>query len=292
MISRFIEYLSIERNYSLHTCKSYERHLVAFQDYCHHILEIDEISKVDYIQIRSWIILMVEQGLTNRTVNNKIASLRAFYKYLIKIKVLEDSPLSFHKPLKIKKHLPIPFSKDEMFSLLDFSGKDFNRVRDLSIIWLFYATGIRRGELINLQEKDVDFNMGQLKVLGKRNKERYIPLLPEVISHLERYLLLKRKQGFAQKCLFVTDKGEKIYETFVYRLIRYYLGEVSSKEKKSPHVIRHTFATHLISKGADLNAVKELLGHTSLAATQVYVQTDLARLKKSYNQAHPRGRKN
>lgn len=291
MIAKFIDYLAIEKRCAAHTCDSYKRHLTAFESYCRLELDTKGIAQVDYVQIRSWIVAMVEQGLTNRSINAKIAALRSFYKYLLKIKVCTTNPLTAHKPLKIARKRAIPFSEDEMSRIFEAVGDDFASIRDLTIIFLLYATGIRRAELMGLKESDIDFYTQQLKVLGKRNKERYVPLLPELIDYLKRYLFLKEQQGFLSPELFVTNKGKKIYENFVYRLVKSYLSRVSSKDKKSPHVIRHTFATQLIAKGADLNAVKELLGHSSLAATQVYVHTNLAQLKKSYNKAHPRGQK-
>ncbi|MCU0350905.1 MAG: tyrosine-type recombinase/integrase [Flavobacterium sp.] len=294
-IIAFKEYLVKEKNYSSLTVLAYVQDIEAFQKF----LEIDykEISLVDvsYGLIRSWIVFLVENKNSNKTINRKIASLRSFYKFLLKIEVIAISPLLKHKSLKVPKKLQIPFSEQEtkaIFEIIDFP-EDFEGIRNRLIIELFYTTGIRRAELIGLKKSNVDFYRKTLKVLGKRNKERVLPLLPCTITLLTNYLTLLEKENFEQKSemLILSKKGNKVSESFVYRIINDYFSGVSQKVKKSPHVLRHTFATHLLNNGADLNSVKELLGHASLSSTQIYTHSSLAELKKVYEGAHPRNQK-
>jgi integrase/recombinase XerC len=224
-----------------------------------------------------------------------VSSLKSFYKFLQKTKQIESNPLSKHKALKTEKKVQVPFSFKEIKSAInkieDEGDNDFTSVRNKLIVELFYSTGIRRAELINIKENNISVSDKTIKVLGKRNKERFVPLLSSVIQTLETYVELKKEFSIGLEELFITKKGNKIYETLVYRVINSYFSRVSSKEKKSPHILRHSFATHLLNEGADLNSVKELLGHSSLASTQVYTQNSLDVLKKVYNQTHPRGRK-
>jgi len=214
---------------------------------------------------------------------------------LQKTKQIDYNPLSKHKSLKIEKRLQVPFSFKEINTVINDIDKDanddFESLRNRLIVELFYSTGIRRAELINIKQRDVSFSDKTIKILGKRNKERFVPLLGSVIQTLNRYLALKKEFEIGLEELFITEKGNKIYETLVYRIINHYFGQVSSKEKRSPHILRHSFATHLLNEGADLNSVKDLLGHSSLASTQVYTQNSLDVLKKVYNKAHPRGSK-
>lgn len=292
-INSFLQYLQKERNYSVHTITAYKNDLESFQEFCQNEYDITNIVEVDYVIIRSWIISLISVGVSNRTVNRKISSLKSFYKFQQKISAVEFSPLSNHKALKTEKKVQVPFSErevDDVLERLKESG-EFKLVRDALIIELFYLTGIRRSELIQLKESDIDFKNETLKVLGKRNKERLIPLLPRLKSSIKNYLNLKKQLGYNELRLFVTEKGKIIYDTLVYRIINNYFSEVSTKEKKSPHIIRHSFATHLLNEGADINAIKELLGHSSLASTQVYTHSNLGQLKEVYNHAHPRSKK-
>lgn len=293
-INSFLQYLQIERNYSDHTIAAYKNDLESFQEFCLIEYDLKNITKANYSIIRSWIVQLISNGVSNRSVNRKISSLKSFYKFQQKIGELETSPLANHKALKTEKNVQVPFSEKEVEEVLEKlkAEGDFASVRDALIIELFYLTGIRRTELIHLKESDVDFHKESLKVLGKRNKERLIPLLPRLKKSIQNYLILKQELGHGESRLFVTDKGKIIYDTLVYRIINNYFSEVSSKEKKSPHIIRHSFATHLLNEGADINAIKELLGHSSLASTQVYTHSNLGQLKEVYNQAHPRSKKN
>lgn len=293
-ITSFIGYLSLEKKYSEHTTIAYQNDLKSFQKFCKQQFDDADLIAINYSQIRSWIVSLVESGISNRTVNRKVSSLNTFYKYLQKSKQLEKNPLTNHKALKVSKRVQVPFSEKEITAVINNidSGSDFKSLRNKLIVELFYSTGIRRNELINIKVQDVDFFNNSLKVLGKRNKERIVPLLPSVKESIQLYL--KERDLFTDELdvLFMTDKKKKMYPVLVYRIINEYFSTVSSKVKKSPHVLRHSFATHLLNEGADLNSVKELLGHSSLASTQEYTHSSLGKLKEVYNNAHPRSIKN
>ncbi|MFD2568226.1 tyrosine-type recombinase/integrase [Pseudotenacibaculum haliotis] len=292
-IEAFLEYLSLEKKYSVHTVTAYKNDLISFRDFCETHYDEECINKVHYSQIRSWIVSLVDDGISNRTINRKISSLKTFYKYLQKTKQILVNPLANHKALKTSKEIQVPFSVNEVEKAISEIELDetFEGVRDKLMLELFYSTGMRRAELINLQLDSIDFSRSMIKVLGKRNKERFVPLLPTVQKSLEKYLKERENLPVKNNHLFLTQKGNKIYETLVYRVINGYFSKVSSKVKKSPHILRHSFATHLLNEGADLNSVKELLGHSSLASTQVYTHNSLEQIKKVYNQAHPRSDK-
>ncbi|MEX0287757.1 MAG: tyrosine-type recombinase/integrase [Flavobacteriaceae bacterium] len=291
-VASFISYLSLEKNYSRHTVLAYERDLLEFKAFCKDNYELNAIDDLDYGIIRSWIVHLVNSGISNRSVNRKVSSLKAYYKFLLKIEKIEASPLAKHKALKTSKKIEIPFSEAEMEKLLQQIPfePDFEGVRDKLIIDLLYTTGIRRSELINLKMSYVQLSESSIKVLGKRNKERVVPLLASVKTQFEEYFRLRKDMVNVEdpSYVFLLKSGHKIYETLVYRIINGYFSKVSSKVKKSPHILRHTFATHLLNKGADLNSVKELLGHSSLASTQVYTHNSIAELKKVHSNAHPR----
>ncbi len=292
MIEPFLTYIALEKNYSKHTVQSYKTDLIAFRDFCATEYDQESLEEVHYPQIRTWIVSLVNQKISNNTINRKISSLKSFFKFLQKIGEVEINPLAKHRTLKVEKKIQVPFSIEEVNKVIENieQGDDFTSIRNKLIVELFYSTGIRRIELINIKETDVNYYDKTVKVLGKRNKERYVPLLPSVFETLERYLELKREISNLVEELFITEKGNKIYETLVYRIINLYFSQVSSKVKKSPHMLRHTFATHLLNGGADLNSVKELLGHSSLASTQVYIHNSLDKIKEVYNKAHPRER--
>ena len=291
----FTDYLLLEKNYSKLTVQAYKADLNAFKAFVAETFEQEDVKTVNYAQIRSWIVVLVESGITNRSINRKISSLNTYFKFLVKVEVIHHNPLSKHKALKTSKKVQIPFSETEIANVLDVLNFDnsFEGVRDRFIIELFYSTGIRRIELVNLKLKDVDTSNNTIKVLGKRDKERIMPLLYSVKKTLQEYLDKRRDlEGKKQDgYLFLTKKGTKVYETLVYRVINHYFSQASTKLKKSPHILRHSFATHLLNEGADLNAVKELLGHTSLAATQVYTHNSIAELKKVHLKSHPRNKK-
>ena len=290
-VKKFIDFLLLEKKYSQHTAVAYENDIEMFELYLSREFSESKVSNANYSQIRSWIVKLVSSNVTNRTINRKVSSLNSYYKFLLKIQSIEFNPLTQHKALKVSKKLQIPFSETEITSVLNLIETDsFEGLRDKLIVELFYSTGMRRTELINLQLSDVDISQGQLKVLGKRNKERFIPLLSTVIRSYQAYLIERSnlKEVQDSKSLLLTRKGFKIYEKLVYRVIVNYFDTISSKVKKSPHILRHSFATHLLNNGADLNSVKELLGHSSLASTQVYTHSSVAELKKVYEKAHPR----
>lgn len=294
-LTAFKDYLLFEKKYSIHTVSAYEKDIEEFIHFLNQEFNETEIYLASYPQIRNWIVILSEKELSSRTINRKIASLKAFFKFLQKLSIVSVSPFLKHKPLKMQKKLQIPFSEaelDKVFNEISFSD-DFEGYRDKLIIEMFYATGIRRAELCNIKLSDIDFSSKMLKINGKRNKQRYIPILPILEKQLKDYMQIRNSSfgNLNQDFLFLNKKGVKMGEIFVYRIINSYFSNVSEKVKKSPHVLRHTFATHLLNHGADLNAVKELLGHSSLASTQVYTQSSLAELKKTHLEAHPRNKK-
>ncbi|MCB4799592.1 tyrosine-type recombinase/integrase [Neotamlana laminarinivorans] len=294
-ISAFSEYLLLEKKYSRLTVKAYQKDITAFSEFVFTEFQDESINNVNYAQIRTWIVSLVEAGITNRSVNRKVSALNTYYKYLIKSNQIKINPLVKHKALKTSKKVQIPFSESEISEVLNSfdADKSFESLRDKLIIELFYSTGIRRIELVELKVSNIDLHNKTLKVLGKRNKERLMPLLNSVVLTLKEYLEERNKQFklIDLDNLFLTKKGVKIYETLVYRIINDYFSKASRKVKKSPHILRHSFATHLLNQGANLNAVKELLGHSSLAATQVYTHNSIAELKKVHIKAHPRSKK-
>jgi integrase/recombinase XerC len=288
----FRDYLQMEKKYSPHTVNAYLNDISFFESFNKNQFNEENIEQVNYSQIRSWIVSLVDDNISNVSVNRKIASLKAFYKFLLKTKQIDVSPLLKHKALKTPKTLQIPFSENEVAEVLSQiqNPVGFEEIRDKLIIDLFYTTGIRRTELIHLKISNVNSSSNSIKVLGKRNKERILPLLPIVSQQLILYLKERTQLEVVRDndFFFLTKKGLKLNDSFVYRLINTYFSNVSEKVKKSPHILRHTFATHLLNNGADLNSVKELLGHSSLASTQIYTHSSLSELKKVYQDAHPR----
>ena len=291
----FRDYLQLEKKYSPHTVNAYLNDLISFETYIHSEFDTDDLLNINYSLIRSWIVTLVDAQISNTSVNRKISSLKSYYKFLLKTKQIAISPLLKHKSLKTPKTLQIPFSEKELDEVLNSITypEGFEGIRDKLIIDLFYSTGIRRTELIHLKMLNIDLSNATLKVLGKRNKERILPLLPTIINQIKLYLT---ERAYLERItdsdiFFLTIKGVKMNDSLVYRLINNYFSTVSEKVKKSPHILRHTFATHLLNNGADLNSVKELLGHSSLASTQIYTQSSLFELKKVYGDSHPRNKK-
>lgn len=290
----FRDYLQLEKKYSPHTVNAYLNDIAFFEEFNKMHFDQETIEQVNYSQIRSWIVSLVDQDISNVSVNRKMASLKSFYKFLLKTKQIEINPMLKHKALKTPKIIQIPFSEKELTDLIQQVDNPigFEEVRDKLIVEMFYTTGMRRAELIHLMFRNVDLSLSVIKVLGKRNKERIIPVLPVIVEQLNTYI---KERSLVEEIVdadyfFISKKGLKLSESFVYRLINSYFSRVSEKVKKSPHVLRHTFATHLLNNGADLNSVKELLGHSSLASTQVYTHNSLAELKKVYTNAHPRNK--
>ncbi len=294
LIENFLEYLKVEKNYSVNTLLAYKTDLLEFQLFINDHKHNFKIDKANYKAIRSWIISMANNGLSNRSINRKISSLKSFYKFLIKIESISISPLLGHTPLKQSKKIQVPFSKEEINSLLDseYFNNDYKGVLQKTLITFFYFTGVRRIELINLKESDVNLSSLTLKVVGKGDKERVIPILPKLKESILTYqkmksvFLIQKSTDF----LFISKFGKQLTEKFVYRTVNQYFKLVSPKIKKAPHVLRHSFATHLINEGADINSVKELLGHSSLSATQVYSHTSMERIKEVFKNSHPRAK--
>lgn len=288
----FINYLKYERRFSSHTVVAYSNDLDQFIQYCIKMIGEFNVKKVDTKLVRSWVVYLMEQSLSPRSVHRKVTTIKSFYKFLMKEQVVENNP-AINLPLpKIRKKLPNFVEENNLNHLLDdgFFDDDFNGIRDKLIVYLLYGTGIRLSELLNLKDSDIDTKEYLIRVLGKRNKERIIPY-PKSINNLLKLYFDKRNEkiGFISERLLVNEKGKPVYEKLIYRVVKNNLSKVTSLEKRSPHVLRHTYATHLLNKGADLNAVKELLGHSNLTATQVYTHTTFEKLRDSYKQAHPRG---
>lgn len=292
LIDKFIDYLNFEKGFSKHTLSAYKKDVLSFKNFLLSTYQNDDLITVSYAQIRQWIISLVNYNISNRSINRKISALKSFYKFLEKTEDIAKNPLQTHRLLKTKSKKITPFSQKELDKLTQFFTEEdsFEAVRDYLMIELLYATGIRRAELIGIKCSDVNIDNKTIKVLGKRNKERYIPLLDSIIGLLNRYMKLRATLGAQCNELFITQKGKPVYDSLVYKTVTKYFKLISSKDKKSPHVLRHAFATHLLDEGADLNVVKELLGHSSLASTQVYTQISLSHLKEVYKNSHPRNK--
>ena len=289
---RFIEYIQYNKRYSPHTVAAYRKDIEQFTEFLKTKFGKDNLAEADYKMIRLWLADMMEQKITARSVNRKISTLKSLYKYLLKEEVINENPLSRVLSPKTPKKLPVFVEKENMQLLFDENmfPEGFRGARDRLIIEMFYATGMRVSELVNLEEMDVDIYNNTLKVLGKRNKERIIPfgknLRQLIICYKEeREKILNDSEN---KYIFITEKGEKVYRKLLWKLVNHYLNFVTTINKKSPHVLRHTFATHMLNNGADLNAIKELLGHANLSATQIYTHNSIDKLKTIYKQAHPR----
>ncbi|MBV6643877.1 MAG: tyrosine-type recombinase/integrase [Cyclobacteriaceae bacterium] len=292
MIINFLKFLQFEKRYSEHTLKAYREDLNQLLLFLESTFEINDLSKAEHSYLRSWVVDLMERSITPRSINRKIATLKSFYKFLLAREFITKNPASRLRPLKTDKPLPTFFREGEMTTLLDqIEYPDgFAGTRDKLLLEILYATGIRLSELIGIKDTDIDHHEQLVKVLGKRNKERIVPISDSIVKLINQYQQLRNRH--LENCntpyLLVTDSGDQIYPMMVYRIVKKYAGAVSTQDKKSPHVLRHTFATHLLNKGADLNAVKDLLGHTSLAATQVYTHNSLEKLKSTFDQAHPK----
>jgi len=288
-IDSFLDYLRFEKKYADLTIVSYATDLQQFDMFLFETYETKDMSEVNYPMIRQWIVGFIEMGLTHKTINRKLSTLKTFFKFLLKIQAIEVTPMAQHKSLKLPKR------QQEVFSILElekvsnyFEDVTFEGLRDHLIIELLYATGMRRQELIDLHLSSIDLKQKQLKVHGKRNKERLIPLLDSVSNLVERYLLERSVLQSQGNQLFITSKGKPIYPNLVYRVVHSYFQKVSTKKKLSPHLLRHAFATHLLDKGADISSIKDLLGHSSLASTEVYTHMNYKELSKAHQAAHPR----
>lgn len=290
MVEFFIKYLQYERRFSPHTVTAYSKDLQQFSEFLLSNFDNLKIQEAEHSQLRSWVVYLMNSGVTPRTVNRKIISLKSFYKFLQRRGFIEVNPGSQLKSLRVPKDLPNFVKEGEMDDLLDHLKfeKDFAGQRDKLLLEMLYATGMRLSELIGLSNESINYYAKTVKVLGKRNQERIIPLHQEVINQMEKYKQLKSEVVVKADKLLITNSGNQLYPQFVYNTVKRYLTQVTTLSKRSPHVLRHTFATHLLNKGADLNAVKDLLGHASLVSTQVYTHNSIERLKVVFDQAHPK----
>ncbi len=292
-VKKFIDYLSFEKRYSKHTICSYKNDLDQFHQYCNEQTNNKlQIKQIDEKLIRSWIIFLINNNISARTVNRKLSTLKTYYRFLMRENAINKNPMNKVLAPKVSKNLPVFIDEKQINQLLDdveFSD-DFEGFRNKLIIELLYLTGIRLTELIELKTSNIHLKNHTIKVLGKRNKERIIPFPDYFEKAIKKYIDLKKglTKNIDDKYFFITKKGDKIYEKLVYRVVKKHLQMVTTAEKKSPHILRHTFATHLLNKGADLNAIKEILGHANLSATQVYTHNTFEKLKNIYKQAHPR----
>jgi len=284
---KFINYLSSEKRFSNHTIVAYSTDLSQFAQFLADNFQIkDQVSQINFQIVRNWIASLLEEGVSPRSVNRKISTLKTYFRYLIREQIILESPMLKVVAPKSKKRLPIFIEEYQIESLLNKVEFDdgFIGERDKLIIELFYVTGIRLSELIDIKVSDIDYNNNLIKVLGKRNKERLIPLSDSIIKNIKSFT----KKNNVNHYLFTSLGGTKVYAKLVYRVVKKYIGQISSINKKSPHILRHTFATHMLNNGADINAIKELLGHANLSATQVYTHNTIEKLKSAYKQAHPR----
>ena len=286
--TNFFDYLSKEKKYSIHTLTAYKKDLTTFQLFCNNEHGIKDVSNISYSIIRSWIINLSESNLSTLTINRKVSALSRYYDFLIKIEKIKDSPTKNHKRLKIQSKIIIPFSEDEVFTVMNVFEDTFEGKRDMLIIETLYSTGIRRDELIKIKIEHIFFNESLVKVHGKRNKERLVPMLPTLMKNIKDYLVFRSNVKSVKENLFITKKGMQIGPSLVYRVVKKYFSKASTKVKISPHVLRHSFATHLLNNGADINTIKEVLGHSSLASTQIYTKIKLPKIISDYKKSHPR----
>lgn len=289
-IQSFLQYIKFEKRFSPHTVLAYESDLTQFFAFQEKTYELSDAAHFTHSMIRSWIVSMMEQGITPRSINRKITTLKTYYKFLLRKGDVTTNPMLKVLSPKTSKRLPVFVDEPKMdllFNEVDF-GEGYEASRDRLLLEFLYATGMRLSELIGLTDRDVDTYQGQLKVLGKRNKERIIPFSTKLKDLISDYLTVRKANFSEVPSFFVTEKGKSLYPKLVYRIVTRRLGEVTTLDKKSPHVLRHTFATHMLNHGADINSVKELLGHANLSATQVYTHNTIEKLKQVYKQAHPR----
>ena len=292
MIERFLEYISVERRYSPNTVISYEKDLKDFSKFLLETEAHQDFSKVDKKIIRNFMVELSEHEISKRSINRKLSSLRSFFLFLLKVGEIKSTPLENIQSLKFYAEKQIPFSKEEMdhLEVLDVQPKNGSLLKEL-IVETLYQTGMRRAELCNLLFENVDFSQKEIKVIGKGNKTRIIPVSDSLLQRFEMYLEERKPLKDNDIYFFVNEKGKKLYDKFVYSAVNSYLSLVTSKTKKSPHILRHSFATHVLENGAEISKVKKLMGHSSLASTQVYTDANIEQLKKVFNSAHPRAKK-
>lgn len=287
----FFDYLQFEKRYSAHTIISYQTDLSHFFSFTENQFGHTEINKIDYNIIRSWLAKLKQGGMSSKTINRKISCLKSFFKYQLRQGLIQVSPMAKIVSPKNGKRIPVFVKEDdvkEITKTLNTATEDWRSLNTKMLISIFYATGMRLSELINLKERQIDYSRSEVKVVGKGNKERIIPISRGLAKEMQEYCVLKRKEFGHSDTLLVTERGKKLYPKYAYLQVKQVLSKASTLDKKSPHVLRHSFATHLMNGGADLNAVKELLGHSSLAATQVYTHTTIEKLKDVHKKAHPK----
>ncbi len=289
-LKSFLQYIKFEKRFSAHTVIAYENDLTQFLNYQKSIYETDDPSGITHSMVRSWIVDLMEKEISPRSVNRKLTAVKSFYKFLLRQGKVKSNPMLKIQAPKTSKRLPVFVDESKMKLLFsgDNFGEGFEAIRDRLMLELFYATGMRLSELIGLQDSSIDVYECQVKVFGKRNKERIIPFTKKLKQLIDDYLTARGEIIKKAPAFFVTDKGKKLYPKFVYRVVTLRLGTVTTLDKKSPHILRHTFATHMLNNGADIDSVKELLGHANLSATQVYTHNTIEKLKQVYKQAHPR----
>ena len=292
-LNKFIDYLKVEKRYSKHTVISYTSDLIQFSTFLMKAYEINSIIDVKSRHLRSYSVFLVEENLTAKSINRKISSLRSFFSYLLRKRIIDLDPTVKMTTPKIPKRLPNYIKNSEAAQIDDLIvDNDYKSIRNFTILNIFYLTGMRRTELINLKISDIQFQDKQLKVLGKGNKERYIPISSTLETTLIKYLNIREREfgTIDNGYLLLTNKGKKMYPKLVYNIVKSQLSSITTSHKKSPHILRHSFASHLLNNGADLNAIKEILGHANLSATQIYTHNSIARLKETYKKAHPKSR--
>ena len=291
-IQSFLDFLKYEKRYSVHTLTAYQTDITDFIDFLETKFGAVSLKEVNHNYVRSWLAQLKETGLTAKSINRKISSLKSFFKYHLRTGAIESTPMSQVISPRISKRLPVFVNEEDagkLIASLTNSTENWKTLNAKMLITIFYATGMRLSELINLKEKQVDFSKTQIKVLGKGNKERLIPISKGLAQAIIDYQQLKKKEfENPDDFLLITEKGKKLYPKYAYLLVNQILGQASTLDKKSPHILRHSFATHLMNNGADLNAVKELLGHSSLASTQVYTHNTIGKLKEVHRKAHPK----
>ena len=290
-LSAFVDYITLEKRFSSHTINAYRKDLESFATYTKLHYQLTNLAKVEYPIIRDWIVHLSSTGIKSQSINRKCSTLKSYFKFLQKLGEIDQSPMQFHRQLKTNPKLVVPLTEKEFQAVIEmYDHSHFEGSRDALILELLYTTGMRRAELLSLTLTAIDRNNRQLQVVGKRNKTRIVPLLPKVISQIDSYLAHRNQIEKAKysKSLFVNRKGEKLNPSHIYKCVTAYLAKVSTKEKVSPHVLRHTFATHLLNRGADINSIKEILGHKSLSSTQIYAKVQIPKMKQDYLTAHPR----
>ena len=290
-LSAFVDYITLEKRFSSHTINAYRKDLESFATYIKLHYQLTNLAKVEYPIIRDWIVHLSSSGIKSQSINRKCSTLKSYFKFLQKLGEIDQSPMQFHRQLKTNPKLVVPLTEKEFQAVIEmYDHSHFEGSRDALILELLYTTGMRRAELLSLTLTAIDRNTRQLQVVGKRNKTRIVPLLPKVVSQIDSYLAHRNQIEKAKysKSLFVNRKGEKLNPSHIYKCVTAYLAKVSTKEKVSPHVLRHTFATHLLNRGADINSIKEILGHKSLSSTQIYAKVQIPKMKQDYLTAHPR----